>query len=318
MFDPFGDFATRGYLRNLRGDADPRVVKASEHNFFEANIDEALQYLAAQPELTYEDFLAVHRILFSDYYPWAGQDRTTTMPNSAVHKGDVLFSHPRAAQLAVEYGLRIGQNSVQMNKGPGEVMGAFAHGHPFLDGNGRTMLLVHTELCHRAGFAIDWHRTSKADYLGALTEELDKPGRGILDAYLTPFKVPAVERAKWGASILAMKGLDGLDEGNQIDGDLSDPVIAEKYRQAEEKRGYMYEAMQSLAPAWNAKPGRLQETGQIVALSDAEVIQDAGRGRHVVWDRRRIQDDDLAIGESVTIHESGVVERPAIDRDLGR
>jgi fido (protein-threonine AMPylation protein) len=29
-----------------------------------------------------------------------------------------------------------------MRERPGEVMGYFAHGHPFLDGNGRTIMVV--------------------------------------------------------------------------------------------------------------------------------------------------------------------------------
>jgi cell filamentation protein len=41
----------------------------------------------------------------------------------------------------------MGNDPVVLAKKPGVVMGQFAWGHPFLDGNGRTMLIVHTELC---------------------------------------------------------------------------------------------------------------------------------------------------------------------------
>jgi len=40
----------------------------------------------------------------------------------------------------------------------------------------RTLSLVHSELCRRAGFSIDWPRTKKADYLAALTKEIESPG----------------------------------------------------------------------------------------------------------------------------------------------
>jgi predicted nucleotidyltransferase len=77
-------------------------------------------------------------------------------------------------------------------------------------------------------------------------------------------------------------------------------------------------ARTSLADQWNAVPGKLQCTGRIVALSESEVIQDAGRGTHVAWDRRTIQDSSLlAVGESVTIHESGVVPRPSPGKGQG-
>ena len=61
MFDPFGDFATRGYLCNVAGDKKSRVVKAAEHDVFEANVDEALEFLASRNTIQYADFLSVHR-----------------------------------------------------------------------------------------------------------------------------------------------------------------------------------------------------------------------------------------------------------------
>lgn len=319
MFDPFSDFETAGYLRNVRKDKDQRDIKRFEHNLFEANFDAALAHLAACVEVSYDDFLAVHRILFSDYYPWAGQDRAKTMPSSAVKKGDVLFSHPNSARLAVEHGLRLGQDPVLMAKKPGEVMGLFAYGHPFLDGNGRTMLLVHMELCHRADFSIDWQKTTKTDYLSALSREIDAPGVGVLDGYLLKFKGRKVARGEWGSNILTINGLDGLNKDNQIDGDLSDPATAEKYRRHEQKRGYSYAALQTLAQQLNATPGKRQVTGRIVALSDTEVIQDAGRGRLVAWDRRQLENSDaLTVGKSATIHESGRINYPSIGKSLGR
>lgn len=238
LFDPFNDFEIEGYLRNVRKDKDEAKIKHFEHDLFRANLESALAYLATKKVLVYADFLVVHRILFSDYYPWAGKDRSETMPDRAVVKGDVLFCHPQDSRRAVESGLRIGQDKTIMARKPGEVMGLFAYGHPFLDGNGRTMLLVHLELSYRAGFSISWADTSKADYLGALSREIDKPGHGILDAYLLRFKCPRLERDKWGTNILSLKGLDGFDEGSKIDGNLTDKDVQERYRQFEKHRGY--------------------------------------------------------------------------------
>jgi len=121
-------------------------------------------------------------------------------------------------------------------------MGLFAYGHPFLDGNGRAMLLVHLELAYRAGFSIAWVDTNKANYLAALSEEIKKPGVGILDAYLLQFKRGRLKRSEWGKGVLSIKGLDGMDEDNQIDGDLADTAVEKKYREFEHQRGYAYEA----------------------------------------------------------------------------
>ncbi|WP_333666722.1 hypothetical protein [Acinetobacter guillouiae] len=91
MFDPFNDFETNGYLRNFRKDKNLEIVKRFEHAYFEANIDTALDFLASCPHITYADFLKVHHILFSDYYPWAGQDRSITSPNCAIKKSRYII-----------------------------------------------------------------------------------------------------------------------------------------------------------------------------------------------------------------------------------
>lgn len=143
-----------------------------------------------------------------------------------------------------------------MARKPGEVMGLFAFGHPFLDGNGRTMLLVHMELCHRAGFSIAWGRTDKTEYLAALTQEIERPAAGALDAYLLQFKAPQLARGMWGAEIHSVRGLGGLDDDNQVDGDWSDPAIAEKYRLHELQRGYAYSSAKPSSDEWGAAPGK--------------------------------------------------------------
>jgi len=318
MFDPFGDYATAGYLRNVRGDKDENVVKHFEHNLFRANLQDAVQFLASRKVLAYADFLEVHRILFSVYYPWAGQDRATTAPNSAVTKGGIAFCHPRDCRRAVEAGLRLGQDKTAMNAKPGEVMGLFAYGHPFLDGNGRTMLLAHIELAYRAGFSIAWERTNKADYLNALSQEIMSPGRGTLDAYLLQFKGPRLERKEWGVAILEMRGLDGLDEANQVDGDFTDPAVAERYLEFERKRDYSYSVAERgpLAEQWGAVQAVGRQSGTVEAMSETEVIQHVGRDKYVVWERQRLSGADLEVGQHVEISADGKVQEPP-ERDSG-
>ena len=70
MFDPFKDFEQAGYLRNRYGEKDPQIVQELEHQLFRASLDEAITHLAKRRgALRYEDFLAVHRILFEGFYP---------------------------------------------------------------------------------------------------------------------------------------------------------------------------------------------------------------------------------------------------------
>jgi len=240
MFDPFNDFDDAGYLRNARKDKDLVVIKHMEHNLFRANLKDAFDYLSRQEIIEYADFMEVHRVLFGDYYPWAGQDRLVTAPHLLVSKAGTQFCEPHTIRLAVDQGLRLAQHNEQMPAVPGEIMGLCAYGHPFLDGNGRAMLLVHMELAYRAGFSIDWSATEKSDYLSALTHEIESPGNGMLDQYLAPFMGPRVERGQLVGSALSMRGLDGLDDENRIEGDLRDESVAAKYRQFDEARNYSY------------------------------------------------------------------------------
>ena len=241
MFDPFKDFEQAGYLRNRYREKDPKIVQELEHQLFRAGLDEAIAHLAKRRNLGYEDFLEVHRILFSAFYPWAGQDRAAMAPDIAVTQAGTWFSHPLDTRRAVEAGLQIARDKRQLRQRLGEVMGLFAYGHPFLDGNGRTMLVVHSELCHRAGFCIEWQRTRKTDYLAALSEEIASPGRGILDGYLRPFVGDHQERAWWGGAIGTLPGLDGRGTEDTVEGEYSDAEVSQKYRQFQERRGYRTE-----------------------------------------------------------------------------
>jgi len=75
-----------------------------------------------------------------------------------------------------DYAQRLGQDRAFMAARPGEVMGYLAHGHPFLDGNGRTLMVVHIEL----------------------------------DAYLKPFVGSAVARQQAPSALAQFRGLGPL------------------------------------------------------------------------------------------------------------
>lgn len=237
-FDPFGDFETRGYLRNVARAKDPRIIRQLEHSSFTTGLDAAFAKLAAQERLSYDDVLGTHKILFEAVYPWAGQDRLTTAPHLVVSKGNdrekISFAYPQDIRRAIDYGLNNGQEKEFMAAKPGEIMGYFAHGHPFLDGNGRTMMVLHCVLTQRAGFSIDWAATTKNDYLAALTKELDDPHKGHLDAYLSRFIKSAISPEAFSANIAAAPGLDGEGEDTVL-GTIDDPELKANYEAQEWK-----------------------------------------------------------------------------------
>lgn len=150
-FDPFGDFESRGYLRNNEGVKDPAEVKRLEHEIFRDHVGGAVAALRTDKALGYEDVLETHRRLFQTMYPWAGQDRTENAPDIAIVKGgrSDLFAYPDEIRRAAAHALTRGQKVEIMRERPGEVMGLLAYAHPFLEGNGRTIMVLHGEMCRR-------------------------------------------------------------------------------------------------------------------------------------------------------------------------
>lgn len=251
-FDPFGDFETAGYLRNTQGLTDPESVKHVEHSLFVANLDDAIEMLRSCKVIDYDSFLDVHRILFEDFYPWAGQDRVTTAPDLYISKGDTHFAQASEIRMAVDWGLKLANENLLDNCGT--VMGQFALGHPFLDGNGRTIMLLFGELCYRAGFGIAWEATTKADYLTALTQELDDPRSAPLNAYLAPYIADRVPHAAYSRTLNELPGLNGMerfiDEGREVVGYTSDPAAKKAYE------GYMANRNAALRVEERMKTGK--------------------------------------------------------------
>ncbi|MFE8645289.1 Fic family protein [Sphingomonas sp. NCPPB 2930] len=239
MFDPFNDFQTAGYLRNVEGLKDPQRIKFEENFFFETRLEDALSQLRRRRgKLEYRDFLRVHETLFSDFYPWAGRDRHQLGVARMVSKGpQVQFEVSEQCRQAVEWGLRLGNDADRMRACPGEVMGAFAWGHPFLDGNGRAMLLVHSELCHRAGFAIDWIASDKAAYLTALTHELNAPQDRELDKYFSALITEYRPRDDWVNYFKSIPGLSGMDEEQEhVEYQDGDSEALARYEEVKRRR----------------------------------------------------------------------------------
>jgi cell filamentation protein len=238
-FDPFGDFATEGYLRNFEKEKDLTIVKRAENASFTTGLDEAFATLTKVKVLSYDDVLETHRILFGAVYPWAGQDRTQTAPKLTIKKGPVIFANAPEIRAAVEFALRKAQDKDYMKAKPGEIMGYLAYGHPFLDGNGRTIMTVYSVLAQRAGFSIDWSATTKDAYLEALTSEIENPHAGHLDNYLKPFMRDPITHEQFATAIVQAPGLDGSlrdAELNQVLGKADEPDVKAQYETMLTKR----------------------------------------------------------------------------------
>ena len=126
-----------------------------------------------------------------------------------------------------------------MKSKPGEIMGYLAYGHPFLDGNGRTIMAIHSVLAQHAGFSIDWAATTKDEYLDALTREIDAPHKGYLDTYLRSFMRDPIPYDLIATAIVKVPGLDGSTEDaelNKVLGRTDEPSVKARYEAMLTKR----------------------------------------------------------------------------------
>jgi cell filamentation protein len=116
---------------------------------------------------------ALHRHLFQDVYPFAGDLRTVDLrkagdpggwfyPAARLTQGaDVTF-----AALAQDKHLR-GRDREGFISGLARHLDAVNHLHPFREGNGRTQRIFFSQLSGRAGYLLRWDRISAAENAAA-------------------------------------------------------------------------------------------------------------------------------------------------------
>ncbi|HEX8326089.1 MAG TPA: Fic family protein [Hymenobacter sp.] len=118
---------------------------------------------------------AMHRYLFQDVYPWAGETRQDRAfqgykpaPNVQADHLMTYANHRRispdvealAVQLAAENNLK-GLTKPQFVERAAYYLDHFNHVHPFREGNGRTMQAVLMQLGHQAGYRISFEKVYK-------------------------------------------------------------------------------------------------------------------------------------------------------------
>lgn len=154
--DPYLDES--GVLINALGITNTRDLNEAEADF---TYQRAYQ-LVMEPIFGGFDLLhlqAIHRHLFQDVYPWAGEVRRVD-----IEKGDSRFAHFRnlvvqantlLAELANEGYLRHLSEEAFSSRA-GYYLGEINALHLFREGNGRTQREFMQQLAHQAGYHITW------------------------------------------------------------------------------------------------------------------------------------------------------------------
>ncbi len=134
---------------------EERISKKKAAQLFESG------YLDSLTPGTFQTLAAIHRYLFEDIYPFAGQLR-----NVNLSKGNFLF----APVMYLEASLKNIEKMPQSNFD--EIIEKYVEmniAHPFREGNGcSTRIWLDLILKKELGLVIDWSKVDKEDYLMAM------------------------------------------------------------------------------------------------------------------------------------------------------
>jgi len=156
MADPYLDPKT-GVLRNNRGITDPTELQEAEAQISLAKMVR-LAEKPVQGAFDMAHYQAVHKELFGDVYPWAGEIRSieVTKATGFCHVGRLPdFSRDIFRGLAKNNYLR-GLDQQAFTEKAADLYSDLTTLHPFREGNGRTLRTFLSQVAEQAGYRIDW------------------------------------------------------------------------------------------------------------------------------------------------------------------
>lgn len=110
---------------------------------------------------TYKTLAVIHKYLFEDIFPFAGQRRDVN-----IVKGNFRFASAMYLDAALEEIEKMPQNNFD------EIIEKYVEmnvAHPFREGNGRSMRIWLDHILKKEiGFVINWSKVNKEDYLLAM------------------------------------------------------------------------------------------------------------------------------------------------------
>lgn len=179
-------------LINLFDVQDEEKLKGLEKVYTLLRLSE-LQINAPADPLDVKAFLAIHRYLLQDVYPFAGELR-----KEMISKGSSAFAHPKHIE---EHLLKIfnelkAENYVK-NLPRNQLISRLAYFlaelnalHPFREGNGRSIREFARQLLLNAGYRLDWEKVLEpAEIINAFVDSFNKDNNRLeklLGEIITP------------------------------------------------------------------------------------------------------------------------------------
>ncbi|MGD7002254.1 Fic/DOC family protein [Corynebacterium halotolerans] len=162
--DPYYDDSGE-VLRNLVGAATPADLAVAEADLVFARTVQ-LDAVELPDTRDLAELQAIHRHLFQDVYPWAGEVRTVDIRRSeegflpvvaldraaGIAASDLHTDHYLQGLDRERFVARLAHHYDQFN-----------YIHPFREGNGRTQRVFWTRVAAAAGWELDWRNVSGED-----------------------------------------------------------------------------------------------------------------------------------------------------------
>lgn len=153
-------------LRNVPGIRDLAALERYERRVVTARLEQGVP--TGRFDLAH--LKAIHRHLFQDLYPWAGEVRTVQ-----ISKGNCAFMPTRFVETGMEdvharlqgRGFLRGMNRSEFLGDLANIIGDVNHVHPFREGNGRTQMQYLKQLCEQADHRIDVRRIDPKRWIDA-------------------------------------------------------------------------------------------------------------------------------------------------------
>lgn len=159
FIDPYLEPET-GILRNLVGASTSAELAQAEADLVAVRIIQLRDHQLVPSTRDLHELQGLHRHLFQDIFPWAGEIRTIDM-----RRGDGDFFAP-CAGIPVNLDnvfVSLSHQGYLQDLGEGEFLKALAHFyddlnfiHPFREGNGRAQRLFWSRVAFDAGWILDW------------------------------------------------------------------------------------------------------------------------------------------------------------------
>lgn len=152
-----------GPLHNLVGATTSQDLAKAEADLTGARLHQLEEAYPLSPTGDLEELRGIHRHLFQDVYPWAGELRTVD-----IAKGSSIFvpvallrqaAHFAFAELRADGWLR-GLPRQDFIHALAHHYDQINHLHPFREGNGRTQRVFWSRVASDAGWPLDWQRTT--------------------------------------------------------------------------------------------------------------------------------------------------------------